>query len=149
MNTERAIKIERWLAGQFHTDNFRGGFQAAAGWPDSPIKPAVLAMVGRGERRLRVGDALWLCARNDRADLLRALADLIDAQDGPGAIAKLAHSDVYVSADLARTVDEAEEDGHLSHREILDIRQAADVNLQHASELHARSQRLTAGPVED
>jgi hypothetical protein len=149
MNAEQAKKMERWLAGQFHCDNFRGGYQAAAGWPDSPIKPEILGRVAAGLRRLPVGDALFLCAINDRADLFRALADMIDAQQGAGSIAKLAHSDVYASADLARTVDEAEEDGLLTRAEILDIRRAAALNLQHATELAARSERLHAGEIED
>jgi hypothetical protein len=85
MNAEQAKKMERWLAGQFHCDNFRGGYQAAAGWPDSPIKPEIL-----------------------------------------GRVAAL-----------------------LTRAEILDIRRAAALNLQHATELAARSERLHAGEIED
>jgi len=147
MNICKAKSLGKWMAQQLGA--MPGGYEAACAWPDSPMKSDRLSAIGRGERPWPFSEGLVLLALNDRSDLLRAVADLIDTQVGPGNIAKLAHSDVYVSSDMARTIDEAEEDGQLTFREITDIRQAASVNLKHATELKARADRLQAGPVED
>ncbi|MFT6461004.1 MAG: hypothetical protein ACJA0Y_000498 [Maricaulis maris] len=147
MNILKAKALGRWLAKQL--GEMPGGYEAACAWPDSPMKSDRLSAIGRGERPWPFNEGLVLLALNDRSDLLRAVADLIDSQEGVGSIAKLAHSDVYASADLARTVDAAEEDGRLTHAEIIGIRKAAAVNLQHATELAARAERLHAGEIED
>lgn len=146
MNIDRAKQLECWLAQQFK--DMPGGYEAACSWPDAPIKKETLSLIGRGLRRLRTGDLLWLCAINDRPDLLRAVADLIDEQKGPGSIAKLAHKDVYDSADLARRIDEAEEDGRYTSAEIHEIKALASQNASNAAEVLERAQRLAAGPIE-
>mgnify|MGYP003631253127 CR=1 FL=1 len=147
MNIGREIRRERWFAAQFK--EMPGGYSAACEWPGAPITAPVLGMVARGERRLHLATALWLAAVNDRPDLLRGLADMIDGHEGVGDLASLGHRDVYESARLAETIDLAEQDGIRTSGEIHEIRQHASANLQNAVELNERAGRLKSGPIED
>lgn len=147
MNIALEIRRERWFAAQFK--DMPGGYSAACEWPGSPVSAPVLGMVARGERRLHLAAALWLVKVNDRADLLRGLAEMVDGQEGVGDIARLGHRDVYDSAALAQTIDAAFENGHVSSGEVHEIQQRAATNLQNAVDLNARAMRLKPGPVED
>ncbi len=146
MNSDQARALEIDFVNQFRDG--RGGLTGATSYLGAPVDGDTLSKVTRKLRRLPLGDALWLCAVNDRADLLRSLADLIDAQKGPGAIAQLAHLDVYDSADLAREIDEAEQDGRYTPAEIRSIQRKANINASNGAELKARADRLTPGPID-
>jgi hypothetical protein len=147
MNIDRAVRWERWFALQFR--EMPGGYEGACNWPGSPIKPAVLGMISAGTRRMPLGAALWLCSNNDRSDLLRSLADLVDGQDGSGDFLRLTRKDLFDSAHLAETVDRALEDGRLTSAELHEIQREVSQNLQNATEIAARFARLKTGPIED
>lgn len=139
---------EIWFAKQFHATNFQGGYAAACDWPGCPISDKVLSMVGLGQRRLTIGDALALAHHWDRGWMFHALGDLADGRSGPGDIQRLARRDLYDSADLARTVETALEDGRLTSGEIHDIKKQADQNLENAQEIARRVQDLKSGPFD-
>ena len=137
-----------WFAREFHVSVFPGGYVAAVSPASVRLTAKKLSEAGQGLRHLTVDEMVALAGAHDRPDLLRTLADLLDSQQGPGAIAALAHQDVYESADLARVIDAAEQDGRLSAVEIRDIQVLAKRNAQNGSELLVRAQRLTPGEID-
>lgn len=148
MNNPVQGQWSAWFAREFHIGVFKGGYAAAVAPASVRINAKKLSEAGQGLRHLTIDEMVSLTAAHDRADLFRVLADLLDSQEGPGAFAALAHQDVYESADLARTIDTAEQDGHLCLREIKDIQAHAKRNAQNASELLARALRLEPGEID-
>lgn len=140
---------ERWFARQFHVSAFAGGYEAACAWPGCPIKATTLGLAARGERRLSLGDAFALATYWERGWLLKVLGDMADGKTGPGDIERLAHQDVYDSADLAREVDQAFEDGNLTTGEIHALRQRSAQNVENAQTIESRIAMLKPGPLSD
>lgn len=147
MNVEQARRLEQWAARQFKA--MAGGYTAAAGYPDSPIKPKVLGEAAQGLRRLTVADLLYLCGQNGRADMLRSLADMLDEECASEGLAETAHQQVYSAADVARMVDDAERDGMLTAGEIEDIRRLAAEHANKSADLVARVEAIRPGPIKE
>jgi len=148
MNAAVQGQWSRDFARNFHISVFPGGYTAAVSHPAVRVTAKKLSEAGQGLRHLTMDEMVSLIGAHDRSDLLRSLADLLDSQQGPGAIAALAHQDVYESADLARVIDAAEQDGRLSHAEIQNIQALAARNALNGSELLARAKRLTPGEID-
>lgn len=148
MNADEAKGTEKFFARQIKA--MPGGMESACSWPDSPVTGKQLSEVLTGCRRLRLGEAVFIAAVNGRADLFRMIADMIDGGAGQGgdtSLAPLAVTDALDSADLARTVRDAEADGVRSSAEMAAITAAAMKNLQNAIEIVTRLQDVKPGPI--
>lgn len=146
MNISTAKRLGRWLAGQL--GDMPGGFEGACRLPDAPMNAKRLTAIARGERPWPWAEGLVLLAQNDRLDLLSAAVAAAQGERGPGAFAAIAHQDVYDSADLARRIDEMEQDGRRDAWEIREVRDLANTNLINAVNVHQRAYALEPGEIE-
>lgn len=136
---------ERWFVDQIRL--MPGGLAQVDRYPDAPIKSTALSMVGRG-RRLRLADAMWLARTLNRPELFTALANMIGEPSGPGDLVALARVDGWDSTDLARTVETALQDGHVSAADLAEIGRAVSQNTRNAARLQQRFSELKTGPLE-
>ena len=148
MNTLDPKGVERFFARSLK--DLPGGVEAACGWPDSPVNAKRMSDVGRGLRRLNLGDAVLIAEMNGLANFFRVIADQIDGgSNGETSVLleEVATDDALDSADLLRTVREANRDQHHTVAEIEAIRKAATTNLNNAVKAMDLALKLQSGPI--